>query len=105
MLNNVSNITLDKTVAPAAEPVAEPTAEPTTETVAEPVAAPAPAPAPAPTPIPSKPMVAIPEPAAMPTEKVYYVFLIMLIYSPSLILRSVIPLVLLMVLDLMLHTL
>lgn len=97
----MSNITLDKTVAPAAEPVAEPTAEPTTETVAEPVAAPAPAPAP----IPSKPMVAIPEPAAIPTEKVSFVFWKMLICSPSLILRSVILLVLLMVLDPMSHTL
>ena len=73
---DVSNLVVDKTIAPAAEPIVEPAAEPAPEVAAEPApeaaaeAAPAPA-APTFEPLPMKEMVKIPEAAAVSTVKVW----------------------------------
>ena len=65
---DVSNLVVDKTIAPAAEPIVEPAAEPAPEAAAE--AAPAPA-APTFEPLPMKEMVKIPDAAAVSTVKVW----------------------------------
>ena len=91
--DQLSDLVLDQTTVPVTEPVVEPAAEPAAEPVAEPVVESAPAPEP----LPAKPMVSIPEAAAIGTEKVFGFCQGILIFSPSLISRSEILLVLRMV--------